>query len=383
MTSLPALTLVHLVVPSNIDDPGQPSGGNRYDRRVSDALRASGVGLREHAIVGDWPAPGEHAKDALAAVVADIPNDAAVLIDGLIASAVPEVLVPHARRLTLVVLVHLPLGYRPDRDPAIVRARECDVLSAASGIVVTSLWTRRWLLDNYAIAPQRIHVAPPGNDPAAVAVGTPDGGALLCVAAVVPHKGHDVMIAALAELARESWRLVIIGSLDRDHDFVERVRRQAAASAIDDRIDFRGARTAADVERAYAAADLVVLPSHFETYGMVVTEALSHGVPVLATEVGGIAEALGETAAGRRPGILVAPGDPAALASALRRWLGDASLRQTLRKAASQRRETLPSWTTTGNAVARALADAMAAQATAAPATSAGPTQLVLTDGNR
>jgi len=52
VTSLSALTPVHLVVPSNIDDPGQPSGGNRYDRRVSDTLRAAGVGVCEHAIGG-------------------------------------------------------------------------------------------------------------------------------------------------------------------------------------------------------------------------------------------------------------------------------------------------------------------------------------------
>jgi len=259
-----------------------------------------------------------------------------------------------------------------------VRAREREVLSAASGIVVTSSWTRMWLVDNYAIAPQRIHVALPGNDPAAVAPGTPDGGALLCVGAVAPHKGHDVLVTALAELAHLPWRLTIIGSLDRDRDFVERVRRQAAAAAIDNRIDFTGPLKAADVDRAYAAADLVVLPSHFETYGMAVTESLSHGVPVLATEVGGIAEAFGATPAGRRPGILVAPGDPAALSSALRRWLGEAGLRQTLRAAARQRRKTLPSWTTTGAAVARALADAVVAH----EASVADPTQLVLTNGH-
>ncbi len=374
--SLSALTRAHLVVPSNIDDPSQPSGGNRYDRRVSDALRASGIEVREHAVAGDWPAPDARATNALAAIVADIPEDAVLLVDGLIASAVPDVLVPHAHRLTLVVLVHLPLGYRSDHDAIVVRAREHAVLSAASGIVVTSSWTRMWLVDNYAIAPQRIHVAWPGTDPAAVAAGTPDGGALFCVGAVAPHKGHDVLVTALAELAHLPWRLTIIGSLDRDRDFVARVRRQAAAAAIDSRIDFTGPLKAADVDRAYGAADLVVLPSHFESYGMVVTESLSHGVPVLATAVGGIAEALGETPAGRRPGILVAPGDPAALASGLRRWFGDEGLRQTLREAARQRRETLPSWTTTGAAVTRALADAVAAR----QSSMADPTQLVLTE---
>ena len=314
----------------------------------------------------------------MSAIVADLSDGAVLLVDGLIASAVPDVLVPHAHRLALVVLVHLPLGYRPDHDATVVRARECDVLSAASGIVVTSSWTRTWLVDTYAIAPQRVHIAWPGTDPAAVAPGTPDGGGLLCVGAVAPHKGHDVLVSALAELAHLPWRLTIIGSLDRDPDFVARLRRQAAALAIDSRIDFTGPLKAADVDRAYAAADLVVLPSYFESYGMVVTESLSHGVPVLATAVGGIAEALGETPAGRRPGILVAPGDPAALASALRRWFGDAGLRQTLREAARQRRETLPSWTTTGAAVTQALADAVVAH----QGSMADATQLVLTNGH-
>jgi glycosyltransferase involved in cell wall biosynthesis len=377
VTSSSPVPRVHFVVPANIDDPAQPSGGNRYDRRVSDALRALGIDVREHAVGGDWPAPDTRATNALAAAVAGIPDGATILIDGLIASAVPEVLVPHARRLTLVVLVHLPLGYRPDRDAETVRARERDVLSAASGIVVPSSFTRTWLVDNYLVAPQCIHVASPGNDPAALAPGTPGGGGLLCVGAVAPHKGHDTLIAALAELVHLPWRLTIVGALVRDRDFVDRVRRQAAASAIDDRVDFTGPLTAAEVDHAYTAADLVVLPSQFETYGMVVTESLSHGVPVLATEVGGIAEALGETPAGRRPGILVAPGDSAALAAALRCWLADASLRQTLREAARQRRDTLTSWTTTGARVAQALADAVAARTPAADLA-----RLVLTNGD-
>jgi len=98
---------VHLVLPSNVDDPSQPSGGNRYDRRVSDALRAAGVDVREHAIVGDWPAPDARATNALAAVVADLPDGAAVLIDGLIASAMPAA--------TNAIMS----GCHPDRKPPI------------------------------------------------------------------------------------------------------------------------------------------------------------------------------------------------------------------------------------------------------------------------
>ena len=81
---------------------------------------------------------------------------------------------------------------------------------------------------------------------------------------------------------------------------------------------FPGPRTGPELDRAYAAADLLVLASHAETYGMVVTEALARGLPVLAAEVGGVTEALGHGDDGTRPGLLVPPGDPAALGAALR-----------------------------------------------------------------
>ena len=91
---------------------------------------------------------------------------------------------------------------------------------------------------------------------------------------------------------------------------------------------FLGPRTGADLDRSYAAADLMVLASRAETYGMVVTEALARGLPVVAAEVGGLTEALGHGADGIRPGLLVAPNDPGALGAALRAWLGDAGLQR-------------------------------------------------------
>jgi glycosyltransferase involved in cell wall biosynthesis len=103
---------------------------------------------------------------------------------------------------------------------------------------------------------------------------------------------------------------------------------------------------------------LLVVPSHAETYGLVVTEALARSVPVIATEVGGVTEALGYGEDGTRPGLLVPPGDPAALAAALRAWLEHAELRDRLRRAARQRRATLRPWAGTAAAVADVLAGA-------------------------
>ena len=107
------MTAVHVVVPDGIDDPARPSGGNAYDRRVCRGLAAIGWSVREHAVAGSWPRPDAAACAALAGVVQRIPDGAVVLLDGLIASAAPEVLVPQAGRLRLVVLVHMPLGDRP------------------------------------------------------------------------------------------------------------------------------------------------------------------------------------------------------------------------------------------------------------------------------
>ena len=143
-----------------------------------------------------------------------------------------------------------------------------------------------------------------------------------------------------------------VGSLDRDPAFVESLRRRSRDGGLGDRVSFAGPRTGADLDRSYASADLLVLASRAETYGMVVTEALAHGLPVIAAEVGGLTEALGHGADGIRPGLLVPPEDPAALGAALRAWLGDAELRARLRRAARERRESLPRWSTTASDVA-------------------------------
>jgi len=318
---------VHFIVPEGIDDPERPSGGNVYDRQVSRGLTALGWDVHEHV--------GLASLDS-------IPDGATVLIDGLIASPAPDVLVPEARRLRQVVLMHMPLGDE----------REQAVLEAAGAVVTTSAWTRDRLVELYGLG--RVHVAEPGVEAAELARGSAGGGALLCVAAVTPGKGHDVLLDALASTQDLHWRCDCVGSVIRDAGHAERMVRRARW--LNGRVRFPGARVGTDLDEAYAGADLLVLPSRAETYGMVVTEALARGVPVIAADVGGVREALGHADDGTRPGLLVPPDDFVALAEALRSWLGDDVLRARLRRAARQRRETLRSWTETTAAVAGALA---------------------------
>lgn len=330
------MTAVHFVLPNDIDDPATPSGGNLYDRRICDGLRAHRP-VREHPVHGTWPTPVPTDRVRLADLMASLPDGATTVVDGLVASAAADVLRVHAGRLRLVTLMHMPLG-----TPA-----EEQALRACAAVVTTSQWSRTLLSTLYAQSSDRIHVAEPGVDAAPVAAGTAAGSRLLTVAAVTPIKGHDVLLDALATLADRRWTLDCAGSLDRDPTYAKSFQDRVDGLGLASRIVARGARTREEIARSYDDVDLLVHATRTETFGMVVTEALARGIPVLASDVGGVPQALGAAPDGSLPGLLVPPGDPAALSDALRRWLDDAGLRARLRAAALARRGGLPGWDVT------------------------------------
>jgi glycosyltransferase involved in cell wall biosynthesis len=347
-----------VVLPGDIDDPALPSGGNTYDRRVCDGLGDAGWSVRPVRAPGRWPHPTSGDLERLAGLLAGMPGGATVLLDGLVACAAPEVVVPQARRLQLVVLVHLPLADETGLDPATARAldaRERRTLRAAAAVVATSSSVAHRLAARHRLAADRVRVALPGVDPAPVSLGTPGGRHLLCVASVTPRKGQDVLVEALSQLSDLRWTCVCAGPLDRDRGFVDRVRGQLVDARLRDRVRFVGPRDDAQVARLYARADLLVLPSRAEPYGMVITEALARGLPVLASAVDGIPQALGRGPDGELPGMLVPPGRPDVLAEAVRDWLVEPDLRDRLRAAARRRRDGLRGWERTTSALAAVL----------------------------
>jgi glycosyltransferase involved in cell wall biosynthesis len=346
---------VHVVVPEGFDDPGQPTGGNIYDRRVCAGLAEAGWEVLVATVAGAWPIPSSGARADLARVVSAIPDGETVLIDGLIASSAAAQLLPHTGRIRLTVLLHMPLATAVDtHHDASAERSERAVLRAAAGVIVTSEWTRRQVLTRYPIPAARVHVAQPGVDRVA-APPRPVRGHLICVGVLSRHKGQDLLVEALADLADRDWHCVLAGSLDRDPDFVEHLQTRITRLGYDHRVRLSGVLTGAALSRAYTTADLLVAPSRSETYGMTVAEALAHGLPVIAAAVGGLPEALGSTADGTGPGQLIPPGDPAALAVALGDWLGDERHRHRLRAAARLRRSNLHGWEQTTQEIANAL----------------------------
>ncbi|MGW0286433.1 glycosyltransferase family 4 protein [Streptomyces sp. NPDC003236] len=353
-----SLRTVHFVMPGGVDDPAAPSGGNAYDRRVCLDLPGFGWQAVRHAVPGSWPRPGRADRDVLARTLRELPEDTVVLLDGLVACGVPEVVVPEAERLRLAVLVHLPLGDETGLDPAVAAAldaRERVVLRAAGAVIATSDWAVRRIVSHHGLDPQRVHVAAPGADIAPLAPGTDGVSRLLCVAAVTPRKGQHRLVEALAAVTDLPWSCVCVGGLTQDPEYVDRLRGLIRERGLDDRLLLAGPRAGAELDAAYASADLMVLTSYAETYGMAVTEALARGIPVLATDVGGVSEAVGRAPDGGVPGILVPPEDPAALAAELRGWFGEPDVRRRLKAAARGRRAALDGWATTARSLAGVL----------------------------
>ncbi|WP_460111170.1 glycosyltransferase family 4 protein [Streptomyces sp. YKOK-J1] len=353
-----SLRTVHFVMPGGVDDPAAPSGGNAYDRRVCLDLPGFGWQAVRHAVPGSWPRPGRADRDVLARTLRELPDDTVVLLDGLVACGVPEVVVPEAERLRLAVLVHLPLGDETGLDPAVAAAldaRERVVLRAAAAVIATSDWAVRRIVSHHGLDPQRVHVAAPGADIAPLAPGTDGVSRLLCVAAVTPRKGQHRLVEALAAVTDLPWSCVCVGGLTQDPEYVDRLRGLIRERGLDDRLLLAGPRAGAELDAAYASADLMVLTSYAETYGMAVTEALARGIPVLATDVGGVSEAVGRAPDGGVPGILVPPEDPAALAAELRGWFGEPDVRRRLKAAARGRRAALDGWATTARSLAGVL----------------------------
>lgn len=351
-------TNVIFVLPADVDDPSMPSGGNVYDRRVCLGLAASGRPVREIAARGSWPRPDATACAELAEALAGVPDSSVVLVDGLVACGVPEVIEPAADRLNLVVVVHLPLADEAGLAPAVAAdldARERRTLHAARAVVATSAWTANRLADHHGVASRRLHVVSPGTDPAPLAPGTDGVSRLLCVGSLTPSKGQDLLVEALAEVGDLPWTCDLVGPWRRDPGFVERLRDTIARRGLDGRVRLAGPRISGALARSYAAADLVVVPSRAETFGMVVTEALARGIPVLGAAAQGLPDTLGRAPDGSVPGVLVPPEDIPALATALRKWFGDSELRKSVTISARRRRGMLMTWDDTSRRLARLL----------------------------
>jgi glycosyltransferase involved in cell wall biosynthesis len=331
------------------------TGGYGYDRRLIGELRRAGWKVAHLPLGPSFPFPDAADLAAAGRSFAGLAEGSMVLVDGLAFGALPEVAEAEAGRLRLVALVHHPLaeetGLSAAASDALFRS-ERRALAVTRGVIATSSTTAHRLIERYDVQPERLAVAQPGSDPAPagpISLRVPDEPVkLLSIGTLTPRKGHDLLIEALARLADLPWTCRIIGSPDRAPTTAADLRTRIARHGLESRIILGG--EASDLSSLYGAADIFVLASRHEGYGMVFAEAMQHGLPIIATTAGAIPEAVPPSA-----GILVPPDDVVALAGALEQLIRDPALRAGYAAGASTAALALPSWADTAREVAAAL----------------------------
>ena len=341
---------VSFVVPGSLTTL---TGGYGYDREIVAGLARRGWTVPVLELPGDFPFPSSESRADAARALASLAPGTRVIVDGLAFGALPDEVAREAGRLTFVALVHHPLADETGLAAgarAALEASERRALGAATHVVVTSRATAARLAA-YDVPSSAITVIEPGTDPAPQSRGS--GGhvvELLCVATVVPRKGHDVLIRALAGLRGRPWHLTCAGGLHRDPDWSAGVQDLVRTSGFEPRVSFVGELERPALDTRYDAADVFVLPTWYEGYGMAVAEALARGLPVVSSATGAIGDLVGADA-----GLLVPPGDSAALAKALSTVIDDPAQRTRLADGARRVRERLPSWDDAADLMARTI----------------------------
>lgn len=324
------------------------TGGYGYDRRLIAGLEDAGVSVQLVPLANSFPAPDSAALADAEARLAQLPEGAVLLVDGLALGAMPASAERHRQRLRIIALCHHPLALEAGLSAAQIQQfqrSEKRALDAAAAVIVTSGATAEILIRDFAIPPQKITVAVPGTDRQVFASGGNHPPVLLTVASLTQRKAHDILIDALAGLAQLPWQARFVGGQDFSPAWSEYLQNKVAQCGLEDRIHFVGSPAAITAE--FAQADIFVLPSLFEGYGMAFAEALAFGLPIVAANSQALRDLVPASA-----GILVPPGDSAALANALQKLLTQPLARRQLQLGAQQAAQNLPSWGDTSSQVA-------------------------------
>ncbi|MCA0400430.1 MAG: glycosyltransferase family 4 protein [Proteobacteria bacterium] len=333
-------------------DLSLPTGGYGYDRAVIRLLPGHGVETMHVALPGSYPTPSAADLSDCAAIVAALPADCILLIDGLAYGTMPADLIRGFGR-KVVALCHHPLalenGISAERAEAL-HASERQALALADHVIVTSALTGKILTGDFGVPAQKITVAEPGTARKARATGSGTAGLdLLAVGSIVPRKGYGVLIEALSGLKKRDWHLRIVGAA-RAPESVAALQAQIEREGLTARVELLGAVREKELDSLFEKADLFVMSSLFEGYGMVLGEALQRGLPIVTTTGGAASETVPQGA-----GLKVPPGDADALRIALDKAMGDPALRAELARAAYAAGEKLPTWEDTARIVAGAL----------------------------
>ena len=343
---------VSLIVPAPFD---AITGGYEYDRRIVAGLRDAGHSVDVIELTGRHPLADEAARDAVCAAWDSVSAGSRPIIDGLALPAF-DGLYDALAASNAVGLIHHPTSLEvgfSESERTTLLALERRLLPRLTRIIVTSEPTADRLAADYRVNRDCVRVVVPGTDDAPRSPGS-DGPTcqILSIGTLVPRKGHDLLLRALARLFDLDWHLTIAGSSECDP-----VHARALAALVEEvgvarRVRFAGEVTGDALEALWRHADLFALATHWEGYGMAIAEALKHGVPVAVSDGGAAGHLVTPEA-----GVVCPAGDHVNLSKALRRLIFGKELRRRMAEAAWQVGQALPSWRTQAREFVQALTD--------------------------
>ncbi|MBD8878431.1 glycosyltransferase family 4 protein [Roseibium polysiphoniae] len=343
--------LVYFAYPGDLDTP---TGGYGYDRRIISGLRDAGWDVELLELGEGFPFPTRETLDQASRRLNSLPEGSRVIVDGLAFGVLAKAVASAADNVELIALVHHPLCKENGIDAATAKALEegeKTALQFARRVIVTSSATGDQVRDLFEVSEDRLHVVEPGTDRAQENAYRDEGPVcLLSVGTIVQRKGYDLLFEALSDLKAYDWHLGIVGDTSRDKNCFSQLSAQLRELSLSDRVRFHGAVDAAKLSGFYAAADVFVLASRYEGYGMAFTEALSHGLPVLGSGAGAVGETLARDGA-----IYCGVEDVGQLRGALEKLLKCSNERKKLGMAAWASSKTLPTWDDAAMAFARIL----------------------------
>ncbi|WP_310621539.1 glycosyltransferase family 4 protein [Flexibacterium corallicola] len=346
---------LYFAIPGNIESA---SGGYHYNRRMIAGLKGLGWKVEHLPLQGNYPFCELEDRNKAKTIFSSLASGSLVLVDGLAFGVLPKVAKENKERLRMLALVHHPLFMETGLSPPVseaLRGLEQATLRNVRHIIVTSPQTAQTLVDAFSIPSSKIHVVLPGTDrPAQHTKPLKKRGCirLLCVASLIPRKGQLLLLEALKGLSSLNWRLDLVGETAFDRSYTDKVIKAIHQFSLERKITIHGVVPHKELTSFYQNADIFVLPSFYEGYGMAFTEALAHELPIIASGEGAVKDTLPLGSY-----IYVAPNNSSELISSLRFLIQEPKARQAMAKKARDSVKLLPSWKNSAQSLAAILED--------------------------
>ena len=347
------MKILAFAYPGDIDTP---TGGYGYCRHIIAGLRDLGWTVDPISLGEGFPQASEATKAHALKILQAVPSTTPIVVDGLAFGVLDKEADVLARSHKVIALVHHPLALETSlsaSEQELLCRSETRSLAAAHAVITSSPATARTLAEGFAVPDDKISVVVPGTARPAPSSQRQRGQTeprLLSVGSLVPRKGHDMLIDALADLQALPWRLDIAGDDRLDVEHAQHLRSLITTENLQDRVTLHGALPSDDLEALYTAADIFVLATRYEGYGMAFAEATVRGLPIVATGSGAVADTIVPGT-----GLLFAPDDRAGFRDGLRRMISDAALRAECAAAAIAAANTYPTWEESSSRFAAAI----------------------------